>query len=416
METSLRDNFADQPDNAGSHAHLLTACCGIAFLCYLGSYMRLPVVPLYAKTLGADAVMVGLINSAFFLVAAFLSFPLGMISDRVGRKLLASTGLVILSGSSFLLCLCKTPVQIMSVYFLFGAGLAAFGPTMMSFVADMSLPSHLGRSYGWYTTVLYGAMSLGPAAGGALAQHLGFQTVFMASGVCIFITFWLLRFLIPSPRRIRSAVSPRNLFSGVKECFGNRRLVACWGATIGGCFGLGMFITFLPLDAQEHGLSIGKIGLVFCVQGIANALSRIPFGHLSDRVARRENLITVGTVGFAVAMVGFGLSSGLPGFLFFGAALGISMGISFTSIGALMAEVVPPWARGLAMGGYNTGIYLGMMLSSACMGSVIHAIGFEWAFFVTALVNLAIALVFHVIARAPLSGAPSMPLSSGPLP
>jgi predicted MFS family arabinose efflux permease len=46
------------------------------------------------------------------------------------------------------------------------------------------------------------------------------------------------------------------------------------------------------------------------------------------------------------------------------------------------------------MGGYNTCIYLGMMLSSAIMGAVSEAIGFTAGFLLTAGVNLAFLGLF----------------------
>jgi MFS family permease len=148
-----------------------------------------------------------------------------------------------------------------------------------------------------------------------------------------------------------------------------------------------MFVTFLPLHAQNQGLKVGQIGLVFAVQGLCNALSRIPFGKLSDRVAKRGNLVVIGLLGFIGSMLGFALSETAIDFILCAGAFGISMGLAFTSIGALIAEVVPQEARGLAMGGYNTCIYFGMMLSSALMGPVIRAIGFEKGFMITAMVN-----------------------------
>ena len=86
---------------APSYSALLFICCGVAFGGYLGSHMRLPVVPLYAKSLGADTILVGIINSAFLLMAALLSLPLGMMSDRLGRKRLACLGALILSATAF---------------------------------------------------------------------------------------------------------------------------------------------------------------------------------------------------------------------------------------------------------------------------------------------------------------------------
>lgn len=382
-------------------APLLVICCGVAFGGYLGSHMRLPVVPLYARSLGADTVQIGIINSAFLLMAGLLSLPLGMLSDRVGRKTLASLGLIILSMTSFLLYFSRTPAQMVWIYLLFGVGLAAFGPTMMSMVADISPATHLGRSYGWYTTALYSSMTLGPALGGYIAQHFGFREVFLSSGVIIFLIIWLLLFLLPGATSLQSAEgSGQRQKTGVAgELMRNRPLLGCWLATLGGCFGLGMFVTYLPLHAQNQGLTVGQIGLVFALQGLANAISRIPFGHLSDKVANRKNLVVLGFVGFAASMGGFGLAHGITAFLCYSIAFGTSMGLAFTSIGALIAEAVPPSQRGLAMGGYNTCIYFGMMLSSAVMGPIIKAIDFVNAFLIAGAINLFLIGIFYLLMK-----------------
>jgi MFS transporter, DHA1 family, multidrug resistance protein len=383
-----------------SFAPLLVICCGVAFGGYLGSHMRLPVVPLYARSLGADTVQIGIINSAFLLVAGLLSVPLGMLSDRVGRKRLASFGLIILSMTSFLLYFSRTPSQMVWIYLFFGLGLAAFGPTMMSLVADISPATHLGRSYGWYTTALYSSMTLGPALGGYIAQHFGFREVFLSSGVLIFLIIWLLMFLLPGSSLHSVERNGRGKKVGVaRELLRNRPLIGCWLATLGGCFGLGMFVTYLPLHAQNQGLLLGQIGLVFALQGLANAISRIPFGHLSDKVANRKNLVVLGFVGFALSMGGFGLSHGITAFLCYSIAFGTSMGLAFTSVGALIAEAVPPSQRGLAMGGYNTCIYFGMMLSSAVMGPIIQAIDFVNAFLIAGVINLFLIALFYFLMR-----------------
>jgi len=382
-----------------SYSTLLFICCGVAFGGYLGSHMRIPVVPLYARSLGADAVLVGIINSAFLLMAALLSLPLGMMSDRLGRKRLACIGALILSATSFLLYFSKTPWQMVWIYLFFGIGLAAFGPTMMSLVADISPVTHLGRSYGWYTTALYTSMSLGPALGGLVAKELGYVEVFLISGVLVFITFWLILLYLPRARHILSNRARNSEPAAATELLQNRPLMGCWLVTLGGCFGLGMFVTFFPLHAQNQGLHVAEIGLVFAVQGLWNGLCRIPFGYLSDKVARRGTLVIIGLLGFSGAMVGFALSKSLLHFLLTATLLGISMGLAFTSVGALIAEVVDQESRGLAMGGYNTCIYFGMMLSSALMGGIIQRIGFENSFHLTALLNFLLLGFFYLFMK-----------------
>jgi MFS family permease len=362
--------------------------------------MRLPVVPLYARSIGADTVQVGIINSAFLIMAGILSLPMGILSDRFGRKRFACMGLIVLSVTSFSLYFSKTPIQIMWIYLFFGAGLAAFGPTMMSFVADFSPNTHLGRSYGWYTTALYTSMSLGPAVGGFVAQHRGFLQVFLISGTIIFLTFWaVMLFLPPTHLVIVDRPEKPNPWIIIRELLKNRPLLSCWLVTLGGCFALGMFITFLPLHAQNQRLTVWQIGLVFAAQGISNALSRIPFGYLSDRVTNRSTLVVIGLIGFSASMAGFAISKSTIHFVTFAIAFGTSMGLAFTSVGALIAEVVPLESRGLAMGGYNTCIYFGMMLSSASMGAIIRNIGFEKGFFITAEVNLILVGFFYILMK-----------------
>jgi MFS family permease len=375
-------------------------CCGVAFIGYLGSNMRLPVVPLYARSIGADTVQVGIINSAFLLMAGILSLPMGILSDRFGRKLFVCLGLIVLSVTSFLLYFSKTPMQVMWIYLFFGAGLAAFGPTMMSFVADFSPSTHLGRSYGWYTTALYTSMSLGPGFGGFVGQQRGFLQVFLISGAIIFLTFWVAVLFLP-PTHLIIAKKPEKPRPSIimKELLKNRPLLSCWLVTLGGCFALGMFITFLPLHAQNQSLNVWQIGLVFVAQGLSNALSRIPFGYLSDKVANRSILVVIGLTGFSASLAGFAISKTAIHFVTFAVSFGTSMGLAFTSVGALIAEVVPFEFRGLAMGGYNTCIYFGMMLSSASMGAIIRNIGFEKGFLITAVVNLILVGFFYVLMK-----------------
>jgi len=383
-----------------SYGALLFICCGVAFAGYLGSNMRLPVVPLYAKSIGADTVQIGIINSAFLLMAGILSLPLGILSDRFGRKRFASLGLVVLTATSFLLYFSRTPMQLFWIYLFFGAGVAAFGPTMMAFVADFSPTTHLGRSYGWYTTALYTSMSLGPAIGGFIAEESGFLQVFFISGIIIFLTFWVVVFFLPPTHLIVSERPKKEKTSVImKGLLKNRPLLSCWLVTLGGCFALGMFITFLPLHAQNQNLTIWQIGLVFAVQGICNAISRIPFGHMSDKVKNRSTLVVIGLIGFAASMAGFGISTRVIHFVSFAVAFGTSMGLAFTSIGALIAEVVSVESRGLAMGGYNTCIYFGMMVSSASMGPIIRKIGFESGFLITAFINLLLVGFFYSLMK-----------------
>jgi MFS transporter, DHA1 family, multidrug resistance protein len=381
-----------------SYGVLLCLCCSVTCACYFGSYMRIPVVPLYARLLGADTFQVGMINSAFLLMAGLLSMPLGILSDRLGRKLLILGGLILSACSSFLLAFSISALQMVGIYLLFGISLAMFAPTMMSYVADVTPPTHLGRAYGWYTMALYGGMSMGPATGGMMAEWLGFGAVFILSGMMILLVFGMAFFFLPRARHVVIHHPPkRDTVVVLKDLSKNIRLLGCWLVTLGGCFAFGMFVTFVPLHASEQGMNAGQIGLIFAVQAASNALSRIPFGRLSDKVARRSSLVVMGLFGLSVAIAGFGVASNMLEFVLCGIGLGVSMGVAFTSVGALIPELVGADSRGLAMGGYNSSIYIGMMLSSLVMGALAGKLGFSNCFYLVALANVVTTSVFQFL-------------------
>ncbi len=380
---------------------LMVICCVVTFGCYFAVFMRLPVVPLFARGLGISVAEIGLINAAFFLMAGLLSFPMGLAADRCGSKPVAAAGLLMLAVAAGLLYFCTTFARLTGAYLMFGAGIAAFGPTMMALVARISPPTHLGRAYGWYTTALFGAMSLGPALGGYLAGGSGFITVFVTITVLLLADLVGLLLMLPGAGEGRGDVSvPPAVGATLKGLLRNRTVVGCWLVTLGACFGLGMFTSFIPLHARAQGLAAGQIGLVFFAQGLANGLSRIPCGYLSDKLGRRRLLVLIGMLGFSVSLAGLAGAAYRTAFILWALVSGASLGLAFTSVGALIAASVAADARGVAMGGYNTCIYFGMMISSLFMGAVIEATGYAWGFYLTALVNLGFSGIFALVIRS----------------
>jgi len=370
---------------APSYRTLILISCLAGLGCFTAANMRIPILPLYARSLGVGAIGIGIINSLYMMAAATLSMPLGILSDRLGRKRLVLAGILVTALSSLLLALSRNFPQIMIVNAFAGFGIGAFTPTMMSFVADFSPMTHRGRSYAWYTMATYLGMSLGPALGGFFAQLLSYQWVFTISAVLGFIVFSTTLFSFPKANPEHHDRTPRrDSRKIIRELSGNNPLVACWLVTLFTSLGVGVCISFLALHASDQGIGVGKIGLIFGTQAMVNVIGRIPFGYLGDRVAHRSDLVLTGVLAYSISILGIGLSTSLAMFFISAVVMGIGMGISFTAVGALIPELVPPDSVGFAMGGYSACIYFGMMLSSSTMGAVAGEFGFRACFLITA--------------------------------
>ena len=386
----------DPPEQESrSFITLLATVCLVTFGCYFAVSIRLPVVPLYAQGLGITTSQIGVINAAFYLMAGLLSMPSGMLSDLFGRRRLAVAGSVILLVGMLLLYFGRSYLQLTGLYLLLGGGIAAFGPTMMSWVAQIAPASHLGRAYGWYTTALFCGLGMGPAAGGALGKWLGLRPTFLIGAAVVIVNLWVIRSFLPADEPAAHTRKDRGKWrANMAKVLSNRPLMGCWATTFGACIIAGMFFSFLPLHANNSGLDVGQIGMVFLIQSVTNALARIPFGAFSDRVGRRKYQALAGIVMVTVAIAGFAPAATYWQFSLAALVLGVSMAVAFTSIGALIAEVVEPRHRGLAMGGYNTCIYLGLMTGSIGLGPLIEAIGFARGFVLTGVINLPFVAVF----------------------
>jgi MFS family permease len=371
--------------------------CLIGFAAFFGSYLRIPVMPLLAATLGAGPAQVGAINGAFMLTAGLLSIPAGLLADRTGRKLPIIAGVLATAVSSFLVTQCHQPGQMVAAYVLFGAGLAALAPGMLSLVADV-MPAHrLGQAFGWYTTAIYIAMTVGPATGGYLAKLLGLRQVFTVSGALLVAVAVLALLVLPqSPPRHRSDL--QSALAGSFELLRSRRLLACLLATTGSCISFGVFLTFLPLYATLHGYDPAQVGLVFAAQAVTNVVFRIPIGRLADR-CDRSLLVAAGLVCLAAALAAMGQVTQLAHLLVCSVVLGAGMALTFTAISTMIAELIPAVQRGLAMGMYNSCIYLGMMSGSMVMGIALKRIGYPVGFAAAGGVSLVALVLFFLMMR-----------------
>ncbi len=386
------------PDNrgGGGGASFLLLCL-FSFAAFFSSYLRIPVMPLFATTLGATPAQVGSINGAFMLTAGVLSIPGGLLADRIGRKPPIVAGVAAAALSSFLVTLCHSPGEMAAAYVLFGAGLAAFAPGMLSRVADVIPPDRLGRAYGWYTTGTYIAMTLGPASGGFLARELGLRQVFAVSGALLLAIALLALPLLPKgPPRRRTEV--HLLLAGSLTLLHNRSLIACLLATAGSCIGFGVFLTFLPLYASLHGHDAARVGLILAAQAVTNVVGRAPIGRLADRCDRRL-IVAAGLVCLATALVLLGRAEQLAPLLGCAVVMGAGMALTFTTIGAMVADQTPAAQRGLAMGMYNSCIYLGMMSGATVMGVALQRIGYPLGFAVAGAVDLAALALFFLLLR-----------------
>ena len=78
-----------------------------------GFMMLLPLLPVYAEQLGFSEFDIGMLVAAFFIGRVLFQFPLGVLSDRVGRKGIMSGSLLLFTITTSAYALTSEPSMMM---------------------------------------------------------------------------------------------------------------------------------------------------------------------------------------------------------------------------------------------------------------------------------------------------------------
>ena len=70
----------------------------------------MPLLPLYLRKLGSPVALVGVVIAAFFLAAIFVQYPIGRLSDRIGRRPVQLGGLLTFAVASAVFALIGPPI------------------------------------------------------------------------------------------------------------------------------------------------------------------------------------------------------------------------------------------------------------------------------------------------------------------
>lgn len=93
---TLRDRIAASPDA------ILVLVVLVIFMDMMVYGLLIPVFPEYAPRLGVDESVLGVVFGVYAAMLFVFSVPMGLLSDRVGRRPLIIVGMFLLALATFL--------------------------------------------------------------------------------------------------------------------------------------------------------------------------------------------------------------------------------------------------------------------------------------------------------------------------
>lgn len=360
----------------------------------MSSEMIHALLPLYLTgTLGASALVVGLIEGIGQATAQIAKLFSGYLSDRFGRrKPLAVLGyglgavtkpIFALAGSVGWILAARTADR-------FGKGIR--GAPRDAMVADMVPKAALGAAYGLRQSM----DSFGAFAGPLIAMALigmwsvSIPMVFAVAVIPAVISVAVLVFVVREPVQVGSGAPLVKMDFAAMAGLGRGFWRVIW---------LGIAITlarfsdaFLVLRAAEVGLSLFWIPMVLVVLNLVDTAMSWPVGVLADRIGKR-GLLLAGLAALIAAQLVMGFGHG-PAAIFCGVALwGAHMGLSQGLLSAMVAEAAPASLRGTAFGVFGLATGVAVLAGNAAAGAVWVSFGSATVFGIGAsIAGLALVL------------------------
>src|SRR5437660_994336 len=219
----------------------------------------MPVLSLFAQSLGASSEAIGFIVAASTLTGVFLKWPAGALSDLYDRRWLLLVGLLAFALPPFCYLLVTDVPWLIALRFVHGMATAGFAPIALAVVADLRREAR-GAAYGSYTAATQAGAMLGPVLGGWLVVSTGFPTAFVTAGILgasAFLLFLLTR-LPPQIPHVASGVGPaavvRDMARGARTVVGNMRVVVTSVTDGARQVANGALMAFLPIYVVGIGM------------------------------------------------------------------------------------------------------------------------------------------------------------------
>ena len=332
-----------------------------------------PLLPVYAHSLGAGGLYIGLIFGAFSISRTVLLPYFGRLSDRKGRKPFILTGLFCYTLVSVAFILFNHVSQMIVIRFFQGIASARVMPVIQAYVGDITPKGREGFVMGLFNMSLFFGLSLGPLAGGYINDHINLNAAFACMGILAFVGALLSLCLLPATRDevgLRKGRPPLHW----RAIIGDRVIIGLFAFRLAYTSGIGIIWGFLPVlaDAEFH-LSSSQIGILVMLGVLVSGTIQAPMGYLADRLNRKAMIVTGGLLA-GLAVLSYQLA-GSHAQLFAGSILfGLGGG---TAMPAVMAVAVLKGHQSEAMGSVMAVLTVAHSLDML-LGAIFAGLMMDW--------------------------------------
>lgn len=359
------------PETRHAKLHPVIRATGfVSFFTDMGSEIIYPILPLFLTQLGASRAMLGAIEGMAEGLPSVIKLFSGALADRVkNRKWLVLTGYALSTLFKPMIALAHSVGFVFLIRLLDRVGKGIRTAPRDALVADFCSPGNRGHAFGFQRGMDHAGAMLGGVLGFGLLYWLGSDMPALRQAIgwsfipgilsVLTIMFFIHdrsdRMETRSQVDVKAKATP-NPFAGLSTL--PRKYFVY--VSLASVFTLANSSdAFLLLRAQDSGVRIALIPLIWAFLHLVKSATSMWGGKLSDRIGRLPVLV-MGWSLYSVVYAGFAFVHSAWAVWFLFLAYGLFYGLTEGAGKAVIADMVPAGQRGTAFGfwGMAEGILL----------------------------------------------------------
>jgi MFS family permease len=366
-----------------------------SFLTDTSVKMVYSVMPMFLMSIGASKTSLALIEGIAESTAALIKALSGFWSDKIGKNkpfMLIGYGLsaLIIPLYTFVV----SPIQVLLLRFVerFGKGIRT--APRDSLIAGSIAEGDSGRSFGLQKAMDNSGAIAGPLIAFAMLSSLpgSYRMIFLIAGIPAILAIFVLLFGIKEARKNKQELFAKFHFKEFPAKY---------------YFFLGIIFVFtlgnstdalLMVKANDVGVKVALIPLVYLVTNVVSVFASIPVGSLADKVGK-EKILIVGFLIYAVVYYGFGITTSTEAIIALFALYGLYSAATDGIQKAFISDMIDKNKKGTGLGIYNALLGITLLPASLIAGSLYDKVNSSVPFYfgaVTAATSAILMLIYSL--------------------
>ena len=366
-----------------------------SFLTDTSVKMVYSVMPMFLMSIGASKTSLSLIEGIAESTAALVKTISGFWSDRIGKnKPFMLIGYAISAIIIPLYSFVVSPMQVLYLRFVerFGKGIRT--APRDSLVAGSVSNGESGKSFGLQKAMDNSGAIVGPLAAFALLYFLpgNYRLIFLLAGIPSILGILVIIFGIKDAKKNKETLFKKFHFRDFPKKY-YLFLFIIFIFTLGNSTD-----ALLMVKANEVGVKVAFIPLVYLVTSVVSVLFSIPVGALSDRVGK-EKILIAGFLIYAIVYYGFGVTGSIGTIIILFALYGFYSAATDGIQKAFVSDIIDDNKKGTGLGIYNALLGITLLPASLIAGMLYDKVNSHVPFYFGAATALLSALLMLSFAR-----------------